>query len=82
MRVQKRPFVVEIRQKRGAIKRPPSIWSDVDLAGAADAMRSEAGEPTVGKTPTDEPTERGSWGPSGTNRLIWIGSSADLRKFP
>jgi len=56
MRVQKRPFVVEIRQKRGAIKRPPSIWSDVDLAGAVDAIRSDAGETKVGTNPTEEPS--------------------------
>lgn len=45
MKPQKRPFVVEIRHKRGVPKRPPSIWGDVDLAGAADAVRNEAAAP-------------------------------------
>jgi hypothetical protein len=51
MKPQKRPFVIEIRQKRGAPKRPASIWSDVDLAGAADAVRNEA---TARTNPADE----------------------------
>lgn len=44
MKKQQKPFVVEIRQKRGAPKRSHSIWSDVDLAAAANAVRSEASE--------------------------------------
>ncbi|QND62005.1 hypothetical protein BPNPMPFG_007382 (plasmid) [Mesorhizobium sp. AR07] len=32
MRQQKRPFVVEIKQKRGLVKRPQSIWGGIDLA--------------------------------------------------
>jgi hypothetical protein len=47
MKPQKRPFVVEIRHKRGVPKRPPSIWGDVDLAGAADAVRNEAAAPAL-----------------------------------
>ncbi|WP_394885808.1 hypothetical protein ACG873_01695 (plasmid) [Mesorhizobium sp. AaZ16] len=54
MKSQKRPFVVEIRQKRGAPKRPPSIWGDVDLAGAADAVRNEAAEGTACASPAGE----------------------------
>jgi hypothetical protein len=51
MKPQKRPFIVEIRHKRGAPKRPPSIWGDVDLAAAADAVRNEA---TARTNPADE----------------------------
>ncbi|RUX07966.1 hypothetical protein EOA30_07635 [Mesorhizobium sp. M8A.F.Ca.ET.059.01.1.1] len=32
---QLRPFVVEIKQKRGLVKRPESIWAGIDLAGIA-----------------------------------------------
>lgn len=52
MKPQKRPFVVEIRHKRGARKRPPSIWGDVDLAGAADAVRNEATGPAHAEEPS------------------------------
>ena len=55
MKSQKRSFLVELRRKRSGPKQPHSIWADVDLAAAADAMRSEAGEPTVGATPAEEP---------------------------
>ncbi|RVC56863.1 hypothetical protein EN759_36815 [Mesorhizobium sp. M00.F.Ca.ET.038.03.1.1] len=33
---QQRPFVVEIRQKRGLVKRPESIWVGIDLAAIAN----------------------------------------------
>ncbi|RWI07397.1 hypothetical protein [Mesorhizobium sp.] len=29
---QQRPFVVEIKQKRGLVNRPQSIWAGIDLA--------------------------------------------------
>lgn len=29
---QQRPFVVEIKQKRGLVKQPESIWAGIDLA--------------------------------------------------
>lgn len=32
---QQRPFVVEIKQKRGLVKRPESIWAGIDLAAIA-----------------------------------------------
>jgi hypothetical protein len=33
-----RPFVVEIKQKRGLVKRPDSIWAGIDLAAIATDM--------------------------------------------
>lgn len=33
---QQRPFVVEIKQKRGLVKRPESIWAGIDLAAIAN----------------------------------------------
>ncbi|WP_192360221.1 hypothetical protein [Mesorhizobium mediterraneum] len=36
MRQQQRPFVVEIKQKRGLVKRPQSIWGGIDLAAIAN----------------------------------------------
>ncbi|MER9243912.1 hypothetical protein [Mesorhizobium sp. M0633] len=33
---QQRPFVVEIKQKRGLMKRPQSIWGGIDLAAIAN----------------------------------------------
>ncbi|WP_189510247.1 hypothetical protein [Mesorhizobium sp. M1D.F.Ca.ET.043.01.1.1] len=33
---QQRPFVVEIKQKRGLLKRPESIWAGIDLAAIAN----------------------------------------------
>ncbi|TIL21564.1 MAG: hypothetical protein E5Y88_31035 [Mesorhizobium sp.] len=33
---QQRPFVVEIKQKRGLVKRPDSIWAGIDLAAIAN----------------------------------------------
>ncbi|WP_292669270.1 hypothetical protein [Mesorhizobium sp.] len=33
---QQRPFVVEIKQKRGVVKRPQSIWGGIDLAAIAN----------------------------------------------
>ncbi|MEQ1954673.1 hypothetical protein [Mesorhizobium sp. CN2-181] len=35
MRQQQRPFVVEIKQKRGLVKRPQSIWGGIDMAAIA-----------------------------------------------
>jgi hypothetical protein len=55
MKLQKRPFLVELRRKRSGPKQPHSIWADVDLAAATDALRNEAGEPTVGASPAEEP---------------------------
>ncbi|MBZ9798794.1 hypothetical protein [Mesorhizobium sp. ES1-4] len=36
MKQQQRPFVVEIKQKRGLVKRPESIWAGIDLAAIAN----------------------------------------------
>lgn len=36
MRQQQRPFVIEIKQKRGPVKRPQSIWGGIDLAAIAN----------------------------------------------
>lgn len=36
---QQRPFVVEIKQKRGLLKRPESIWAGIDLAAIAKRCR-------------------------------------------
>ncbi|MES0070262.1 hypothetical protein NKJ73_31550 [Mesorhizobium sp. M0074] len=33
---QQRPFVVEMKQKRGLMKRPQSIWGGIDLAAIAN----------------------------------------------
>ncbi|TKB08669.1 MAG: hypothetical protein E5V75_31920 [Mesorhizobium sp.] len=33
---QQRPFVVEIKQKRGLLKRPEAIWAGIDLAAIAN----------------------------------------------
>ncbi|MER8440412.1 hypothetical protein NKH36_31165 [Mesorhizobium sp. M1312] len=38
MRQQQRPFVVEIKQKRGLVKRPQSIWGGIDLASIANEV--------------------------------------------
>lgn len=35
---QQRPFVVEIKQKRGLVKRPESIWAGIDLAAIANGV--------------------------------------------
>lgn len=42
MRRQARPFVVEIKQRRGHQKRSNSIWADVDLSALAERETSEA----------------------------------------
>lgn len=40
MKVQTRPFVVEVRKRRGAIGPKPSIWAGTDLATAARQVTS------------------------------------------
>lgn len=55
MRQPQRPFVVEIKQKRGLVKRPQSIWSGIDLAAIAnevaeaktDGVTAEAPPPPI-----------------------------------
>lgn len=44
MRRQTRPFIVEVKQKRGSTKRNRSIWGDLDLSAiaAGTTMRSVA----------------------------------------
>jgi hypothetical protein len=41
MRQQTRPFVVEVKQKRGARKPAHSIWGDIDLSAIAAEARKE-----------------------------------------
>lgn len=45
MKRQTRPFIVEIKQKRGSAKQSRSIWGDLDLSAIAAEARKEA-EPT------------------------------------
>jgi hypothetical protein len=41
-----RPFVVEVKKKRGNLAKPRSIWGDLDLAAiAGDPLRDPAGDP-------------------------------------
>ncbi|BAV52517.1 Uncharacterized protein MLTONO_p0047 (plasmid) [Mesorhizobium loti] len=40
---QQRPFVVEIKQKRGLVKRPQSIWGGIDLVAiTSDIAKAKA----------------------------------------
>ncbi|WP_287161825.1 hypothetical protein [Mesorhizobium sp.] len=41
---QQRPFVVEIKQKRGLVNRPQSIWAGIDLAAIKDALQNSRRE--------------------------------------
>ncbi|WP_245501577.1 hypothetical protein [Mesorhizobium sp. M2A.F.Ca.ET.067.02.1.1] len=53
---QQRPFVVEIKQKRGLVKRPESIWAGIDLAAITNDVAkantkgavAEATRPPIG----------------------------------
>ena len=49
MRQQTRPFIVEVKQKRGARKASRSIWGDLDLAAIAAETREEAQQSPDGK---------------------------------
>ena len=44
MRQPQRPFVVEIKQKRGLVKRPQSIWGGIDLAAIANDVAEAKAE--------------------------------------
>ncbi|MER9197162.1 hypothetical protein NKI13_28575 [Mesorhizobium australicum] len=46
---QQRPFVVEIKQKRGLVKRPQSIWGGIDLAAIANDMAEAKTEGPIGE---------------------------------
>jgi len=48
MRRQARPFVVEVKQKRGNLKRGRSIWGDLDLSAvAAEVEELELSKPQL-----------------------------------
>lgn len=44
---QQRPFVVEIKQKRGLVKRPQSIWGGIDLAAIANEVAEAKTESAI-----------------------------------
>ncbi|MER8837033.1 hypothetical protein [Mesorhizobium sp. M0909] len=48
---QQRPFVVEIKQKRGLIKRPQSIWAGIDLAAIANDIAEAKTEGAIAEAP-------------------------------
>ncbi|UVC15168.1 hypothetical protein [Mesorhizobium onobrychidis] len=50
MRQQQRPFVVEIKQKRGLVKRPQSIWGGVDLAAIANDVAETKTDGAIAET--------------------------------
>lgn len=45
MRRQSRPFIVEVRQKRGSQRRNGSIWGDIDFSAALAEASTELPEP-------------------------------------
>ncbi|WP_292067442.1 hypothetical protein, partial [Mesorhizobium sp.] len=47
---QQRPFVVEIKQKRGLVKRPQSIWAGIDLAAITNDV-AEAKTEAIAEAP-------------------------------
>ncbi|WP_292537126.1 hypothetical protein [Mesorhizobium sp.] len=47
MKQQKRPFVVEIKQKRGLVKRLQSIWGGIDLAAIANDVAEATTEGAI-----------------------------------
>lgn len=47
MRQPRRPFVVEIKQKRGLVKRPQSIWGGIDLAAIANDVAEAKAEAAI-----------------------------------
>lgn len=51
MRRQTRPFIVEVKQKRGSPKRARSIWGDLDLSAFAAETK---GEPEVREMPNPQ----------------------------
>ncbi|PZV34443.1 hypothetical protein [Mesorhizobium kowhaii] len=55
MRQPQRPFVVEIKQKRGLVKRPQSIWGSIDLAAIANEVAEAKTEGAIAKA-TPQPT--------------------------
>ncbi len=44
MRRQTRPFIVEVKQKRGNPKQSHSIWGDLDLSAIAAETKRNSGE--------------------------------------
>ncbi|UVK48187.1 hypothetical protein BPNPMPFG_007507 (plasmid) [Mesorhizobium sp. AR07] len=55
MRQPQRPFVVEIKQKRGLLKRPQSVWAGIDLAAIANEVAEAKTEGAIAKA-TPPPT--------------------------
>ncbi|KRB29881.1 hypothetical protein [Mesorhizobium sp. Root172] len=55
MRQPQRPFVVEIKQKRGLLKRPQSVWGGIDLAAIANEVAEAKTEGAIAKA-TPPPT--------------------------
>ncbi|UVK49022.1 hypothetical protein BPNPMPFG_006688 (plasmid) [Mesorhizobium sp. AR07] len=55
MRQPQRPFVVEIKQKRGLVKRPQSIWGGIDLAAIANDVAEAKAEAAIAKA-VSQPT--------------------------
>lgn len=55
MRQPQRPFVVEIKQKRGLVKRPQSIWGGIDLAAIANEVAEAKTEGAIAEA-TPQPT--------------------------
>jgi hypothetical protein len=55
MRRPARPFVVEVKKKRGNLAKRHSIWGDLDLSAIAAPLDDPAGgpEPTVGRHDVD-----------------------------
>lgn len=55
MRRPARPFVVEVKKKRGNLAKRNSIWGDLDLSAVAAPLDDPEGgpEPTVGRHDVD-----------------------------
>ncbi|MER9070785.1 hypothetical protein NKH84_30350 [Mesorhizobium sp. M0902] len=62
---QQRPFVVEIKQKRGLMKRPQSIWGGIDLAAIANDIAEAKTEGEIAEVPIlpCKDTVLGPWPP-------------------
>jgi len=61
MKPEKKPFVVEFKNRRRLPRKETSIWGRIDLKAAGDAisaeeMVNEAEATTIGPTPKSEAT--------------------------
>jgi len=56
MKPQKKPFVVEIKNRRRQFRRENSIWGNIDLTSASSKLASEqTGEDSGAAVPVRQP---------------------------